>query len=112
MFHPSLKIFDYTTASDIAISVTYQLVPSSAKLEVAAVICVLNSSNENKRLVSITFDKNSKLWKAFESHAEESTYRDIENEEAAAAEVEEMPDDRSCDEAAEAGFHNETFMIS
>ena len=44
--------------------------------------------------------------KAFEStHAQESTYQDIVDEEEAAAEVEELPDDRDCNEESEAEFH-------
>ena len=39
------------------------LVHRAAKLAAAAVVGVLKSSNENKRLVSITFD--GSLWKSF-----------------------------------------------
>ena len=53
-----------------------------------------------------SFHKNLKPFKAFEStHAEESTFQDIVDEEEAAAEVEELPDDRACSEQSEAEFH-------
>ena len=43
-----------------------------------------------------SFHKNLKPFKAFESsHAQESSFQDIIDEEEAAAEVEELPDDRS-----------------
>ena len=55
-----------------------------------------------------SFHKNLKPFKAFESsHAQESSMQDIINEEKAAAEVEELPDDRSCDDQSEKNYDSD-----
>jgi len=59
----NLEIAAMYADAEAVVKIAEALVHRAAKLAAAAVVGVLKSSNENKRLVSITFD--GSLWKSF-----------------------------------------------